>query len=89
MLKGKIELNRAIIELYYSGIITSTTKSIKPGTPEICKISETDVFEINRKYDFVEEEKRKKGSKGPVPKAVTIIKSNILILSEELRRGFD
>ena len=37
--KGVIELAQALIELYYSGLIVSSTKSIKPGTPNICKIS--------------------------------------------------
>jgi hypothetical protein len=87
--KGLIELARVVIELLYAGLLSSSTKSIKPGTPNICKILETDEFEINRKYDFVEEEKRKKGPKGPVPKPVAVLKSNILTLSEELRKGFD
>jgi hypothetical protein len=71
-----------MMELMYSGLLVSTTKSIKPGTPNICKILETDEFEINKKYDFIEEEKRKKGGKGPAPKPVTILKGNILTLSE-------
>ena len=40
--KGMIELARVIMELFYAGLITSSTKSIKPGTPNICKILETD-----------------------------------------------
>lgn len=36
--KGMIELARVIMELLYSGLIISPTKSIKPGTPNICKI---------------------------------------------------
>jgi len=52
-MKGQIDLAKAIIELYYAGLITSQTKSIKPGTPNICKVSETDEFEINRRYDYV------------------------------------
>ena len=87
--RGVIELARAVLELLYSGLLISSTKSIKPGTPSICKISETDEFEVNRNYDFVAEEKRKKGSKGPPPKPMPVVKGNILILSEELKRGFD
>ena len=87
--KGTIELARVVMELLYSGLLVSPTKSIKPGTPNICKILETDEFEINRKYDFIEEEKRKKGAKGAAPKPVAILKSNILTLSEELKKGFD
>ena len=40
--KGVIELARVIMELLYSGLLISSTKSIKPGTPNICKILETD-----------------------------------------------
>lgn len=80
--KGTVELARVMMELMYSGLLASSTKSIKPGTPNICKILETDEFEINKKYDFIEEEKRKKGGKGPAPKPVTILKGNILTLSE-------
>ena len=87
--RGVIELARAVLELLFSGLLVSSTKSIKPGTPHICKIQETDEFEINRNYDFVTEEKRKKGSKGPPPRPMPIVKHNILILSEELKRGFD
>lgn len=87
--KGMIELARVVMELLFSGLLVSPTKSIKPGTPNICKILETDEFEINRKYDFVEEEKRKKGNKGPAPKPIPILKSNILTLSEDLKKGFD
>lgn len=65
----------------YSGLLISPTKSIKPGTPQICKLRETDELEINRKYDFVEEEKRKKGGKGPAPKLMVIVKGSILTLS--------
>jgi hypothetical protein len=57
--------------------------------PNLCKIEETDEFEVNRTYDFVNEEKRKKGSKGPPPKPIPIVRGNILILSEELKKGFD
>lgn len=87
--KAQIELARAIIELMFAGLIKSPTKSIKPGTPNICKLSESDQFEINRRYDFIEEEKRKKGGKGPLPKLLPILKGNILTLSEELKKGFD
>ena len=55
---------------------------MKPGTPHICKLQETDELEVNKKYDFIEEEKRKKGGKGPAPKPLAIIKGNILTLSE-------
>jgi hypothetical protein len=79
---------KAVIELLYSGLIISSTKSIQPGTPNICKLNETDEFEINKKYDFIEEEKKKK-AKGPPPRPVAILKSNILTLSEELKIGFD
>jgi hypothetical protein len=40
--RGQIDFAKAVIELYYSGFITSSSKSIKPGTPNICKILETD-----------------------------------------------
>ena len=79
--RGVIELARAVLELLYSGLLISSTKSLKPGTPNICKINETDEFEVNRKYDFIAEEKRKKGSKGPPPKPMPVVKGNILILS--------
>ena len=49
-----IELARAVIELLHAGLLVSSTKSLHPGTPSICKINETDEFEINKKYDFVE-----------------------------------
>jgi hypothetical protein len=78
---------RVIIELLYSGLIISSTKSINPGTPNIFKIDEKDEFEINKKYDYIEEEKKKK-AKGPPPKPVAIVKRNILTLSEELRISF-
>jgi hypothetical protein len=80
--RGIIELSRSVLELMYSGLLVSSTKSLKPGSSNICKISETDEFEINRNYDFVNEEKRKKAGKGPPPRPVPIIKGNILILSE-------
>ncbi len=80
--KSIIELTRAVIELLYSGLLVSETKSLKPGTPNICKLREYDELEINRKYDFIEEEKKKKGGKGPLPKPMAIIKGNILTLSE-------
>ena len=80
-----------MIELLNAGLIVSATKSIKPGTPNICKIVETDEFQINRTYDFVEEEKKKKDAKrpaGPI-KALPILKNNILDISEELKKGFE
>jgi hypothetical protein len=36
-------------------LITSSTKSIQPGTPNICKIKDTDEFEINKTYDYMNE----------------------------------
>lgn len=42
--KGVIELARVVMELLYAGLLISSTKSIKPGTPNICKILETDEF---------------------------------------------
>jgi hypothetical protein len=36
--KGVIELARAVIELMYSGLLISPTKSINSGTPQICKL---------------------------------------------------
>ncbi len=86
---GVIQLARTVIQLLYAGIIVSSTKSMLPGTPNICKLNETDEFEINRRYDYVEEQKKKKGSKGPPPKPMPILKGNILTLSEQLKKGFD
>lgn len=40
--KGVIDLARAVIELLFSGLLVSPTKSLKPGTPNICRLSETD-----------------------------------------------
>lgn len=40
--KGAIELAKAVLELLYSGLLVSPTKSIQPGTPNICKLLETD-----------------------------------------------
>ena len=37
--KGIIELAKAVIELLFSGLIVSPTKSLKPGTPNICKLA--------------------------------------------------
>ena len=69
------------MELLYSGLLISSTKSIKPGTPNICKLRETDELEINRRYDYIEQEKRKKAGKGPPPKPLAIVKGNILVLN--------
>jgi len=41
---GLIELARAVIELLYAGLLISPTKSLQPGTPNICRINETDEF---------------------------------------------
>lgn len=60
--KGAIELAKVVVELLYSGLLASSTNYIKPGTPNICKIWESDEFEINRNYDFVEEEKTKRAT---------------------------
>lgn len=87
--RGMIELSRAVIELLFSGLLISSTKSILPGTPNICKLRESDELEINRNYDFVEQEKKKKAGKGPPPKPLAIVKGNILGLNEELKKGFE
>lgn len=85
----QIELARNVIELLFSGLLRSNTKVLKNGDLDICKVVEIDEFTINENYDFVEQEKTKKGSKGPPPKPLAYVKTANLQLSEELKKGFE
>lgn len=52
--ESRHQLRRTVCELLYSGLLRSPTKKIEVGSPDLCRVDETDEFEINRSYDFVQ-----------------------------------
>lgn len=50
--KGNLELARNIIELLNIGLITSSTRVLSKDDPKCVKLSESDLFELNREFDY-------------------------------------
>jgi hypothetical protein len=80
--KAALELAEVVVELLYSGLLLSSTVSIRTGTSNLCRIVDSDELQININYDFIEEEKRRRGnnSNNPPLRPYRIIKGNILAL---------
>lgn len=81
--KGNLELSRNVIELLHNGLILSSTRVLSKDDPQCIKLSESDLFELNREFDYEEQQKKNKVPPKMIKKVPVIKTSNLVMTTPD------
>jgi hypothetical protein len=79
--KGNLELARNVVELLHNGLILSSTRVLSKDNPECIKLSEDDKFELNREFDYEEQQKKNQVPPSKMIKKLPVIKTSHLMMT--------
>ncbi len=74
---------RNVIELLHNGLILSSTRLLSKDDPQCIKLDEGDLFELNREFDYEEQQKKNKVPPKMIKKLPVIKTSNLVMTTPD------